>query len=247
MKKQNISIIILSALSAVILTFLIFSYFINIKNIKILEHKIYYLEDKRDSLNNVITNSVFIFKKKQGIIDSLSLANQALRTDEFYMLISLDKQHFWVKKRDKIIWEGPCATGRGRTVIDRDTFDFSTPIGERTVWGKKEEPFWTRPNWYWIEKGLEVPPDSEIITIPDTLDFQQAIAFYDSLLEEEKIMVRRVPGALGKSLLNLSDGILIHQGNIGAGIHSHGCIRLKSRDLEIVDSLLPYGTSVFIF
>lgn len=247
MKKIYAMIITPSVLLVAAIVVIVLTTVSSNKTIHYQRQQISELYRTRDSLNNVITNSLYALKDQQYLIDSLSVANQALQTDEFYLLISLDLQHFWLKKRDKIIWEGPCATGRGTTVIDGDTFDFTTPIGERTVLGRRDEPSWIRPDWYWIEQGLEVPHDSEIVEIPDSLSFQEAIAFYDSLPDSLQIRVRRVPGALGKSMLNLGEGILIHQGNIGSGIHSHGCIRLKASDLEVVDSLLSWGSSVFIF
>lgn len=245
--KSKIFLIILSFLSAVFLFLTIFQYIDN-KNVNIKYiNEINYMTDKRDSLNKVISNVLEKFNNKDYLIENLKLEIQSLKTDEYYMLVSIQKQYFWVKKRDKILWEGPCATGVGKVTRAGKEYDFSTPLGERIVIGKKDDPYWIRPNWYWKEQGLEVPADSEIIWMPDTFDFAQSIEYYNNLTPEEKLFVREVPGALGNYTLNLGNGYLIHKGRIGRGIYSHGCIRLRSSDLEIVDSLVPSGSSVFIF
>jgi len=245
--KSKIFLIILSFLSALFLFFAIFIFISNKNSALKYTEEIDYLTYKRDSLNSVISNVLIKFNDKEYLIENLKLEIQSLMTDEYYILVSIQRQYFWVKKRDKILWEGPCATGVGKVVRSGEEYDFSTPTGERHVIGKRDDPYWIRPNWYWREQGLEVPPDSEIIWMPDTLDFTQSIEYYNNLTLEEKLLVREVPGALGNYTLNLGDGYLIHKGRIGRGVYSHGCIRLRSSDLEIVDSLVPSGSSVFIF
>ncbi|MBN1150945.1 L,D-transpeptidase [candidate division WOR-3 bacterium] len=241
--KKNIVIAVLSLLILVEGVFFYFQY----RKTSHLGEKATYFENKRDSLNIVISNLVNSSSNLEYLVEKFAFENQTLKTDEYYMLISLRRQHFWVKKRDKTIWEGSCATGVGEVLRAGEQFNFQTPTGERRVLAKKTEPYWIRPNWFWREQGLEIPSDTEWIVIPDSLDFNQSIAFYDSLPEEDKLRVREVPGALGNYALNLGEGILIHKGQIGRGVYSHGCIRLKEEDLEIVDSLIPVGASVFIF
>ncbi|MBN2363018.1 L,D-transpeptidase [candidate division WOR-3 bacterium] len=240
---KNITITILAVLVVLEASMIFFQYRKTTHSVE----RAAYFEGKRDSLNYVISGFVGSFSNLEYLVENLELENQSLKTDEYYMIINLSRQHFWIKKRDKIIWEGSCATGVGEVTRAGEKFSFHTPVGERRILAKKTEPYWIRPNWFWKEQGLAVPHDSEWIVIPDTLNFQQSIVFYDSLPEEEKLMVRAVPGALGNYALNLGDGILIHKGQIGRGVYSHGCIRLKEDDLEVADSLLPIGASVFIF
>ncbi len=243
---KNIKVIIIAALSCAVLFEAAALFILHRKTYHSAERAAYF-ERKTDSLNTVISGIGVTFANLEYMIEKLDFENQTLKTDEYYMIVNLSRQHFWIKKRDKIIWEGSCATGVGEVVRAGQTFNFQTPTGERKIIAKRTEPYWIRPNWFWKEQGLPVPHDSEWIKIPDSLNFQQSITFFDSLSEEEKLFVRAVPGALGNYALNLGEGILIHKGQIGRGVYSHGCIRLKEEDLHVADSLLPVGSSVFIF
>lgn len=61
---------------------------------------------------------------------------------------------------------------------------------------------------------------------------------------------RRIPDVLGAYKLDLGDGYLLH-GTLDAesvgGASTHGCIRLRSEDLELVFQGVPVGTPVYIF
>lgn len=63
---------------------------------------------------------------------------------------------------------------------------------------------------------------------------------------------RRIPNALGPVKLSLGDGYLIHgthrynEDSIG-GAASHGCIRMRNRDVTTLQELVEVGTPVVIF
>lgn len=63
---------------------------------------------------------------------------------------------------------------------------------------------------------------------------------------------RQVPDALGPYKLDTGDGYLIHgthiynEESVGEAV-SHGCVRLRNEDLEVLYKLVPVGTPVFIF
>ncbi|HEX7088943.1 MAG TPA: L,D-transpeptidase [Longimicrobiales bacterium] len=63
---------------------------------------------------------------------------------------------------------------------------------------------------------------------------------------------RQVPNALGTHKLDLGDGYLIHgthvynRDTIGRAV-SHGCIRMRNRDIARLYSMVEVGTPVFIY
>jgi hypothetical protein len=186
------------------------------------------------------------------LVQRLQEEKEALKLDDFYMVIDRAGGRFWIRKRDKLIKEGPCATGRGERWF-RDVYglmkrwDFDTPTGERKILLVESNPRWNRPDWYWLERGKKPPKPDEVIHIPSDLPPGQAMAYYRSLSKEEREKVRSEPGHLGAWKLGLGDGIYIHSGNITGGQVSHGCIRVLSPDLTIIHELIKTGSSVFIY
>ncbi len=170
-----------------------------------------------------------------------------------YLIIDTNQNRFHLRRRfrsghDLMIRTGYCGTGKGLTVGDSLTWDFSTPTGVRYVSRTIENPLWYRPDWYWLERGLEPPTPDSIISMPDSLTWEEEVTFYnDSLSNEERLLVVAVPGALGNYSLSLGGGILIHYG-VGLGRNSsHGCIRMGSEDLEAIYQALPVGSPVIIY
>ena len=93
-----------------------------------------------------------------------------------------------------------------------------------TVKNKMEDPVWRKPDWAFIEEGLEIPPPD------DPLRFER--------------------GVLGDYALNLGHGYLIHgtlyQRLLGMPV-THGCIRLNDEDLSRIYHSLEVGSKVFIY
>lgn len=61
---------------------------------------------------------------------------------------------------------------------------------------------------------------------------------------------RRIPGELGAYKLDLGDGYLLHgtrDAESVGGASTHGCLRLRAEDLELLFHGVPVGTPVYIF
>lgn len=156
-------------------------------------------------------------------------------------------------------------------------WSFATPRGRRRVLSKAVNPVWVPPEWHYVElaqqrgfalahlsraadtqisdgrlrirgdavvhadrAGREVvlPPDEEIV--------------FDGTLYVPPIgtVNRRIPGELGRYKLDLGDGYLIHgtpEADSVGGATTHGCLRLRADDLELLFQGVPVGTPVYIF
>ncbi len=211
---------------------------------------------QRDTLSRI--NSAFTAR-----IDSLpALRHTAdslqVRLDEaelvrnylgYYLIIDTNQNRFHLRRGGLLVRSGYCGTGKGWTENDSGlVWNFSTPRGIRYVVKKGENPYWYRPDWYWLEQDLRPPRPGEDVLIPDSLSWDEQIVFYnDSLTSTERVWVRAVPGALGNFKVDLGGGILLHYG-VGRGRNvSHGCIRLGNSDLEAIYRALPVGAPVLIY
>ena len=132
-----------------------------------------------------------------------------------------------MKKGLNILLEANCSVGRGGQLRDKTTgrgWDFSTPKGILSVVWKTEDPVWIKPDWAFVETKQPVPA-------PDDAS-------------------RMAKGELGRYLLSLGNGYLIHgtkdEQSLGRPV-SHGCIRLGAEDLEQVYKRLPMGTRVYVY
>ncbi len=167
----------------------------------------------------------------------------------YYLIIDTRQNRFHLRRGDLLVRSGYCGTGKGWTDSDSGiVYNFGTPRGLRNVIRTGENPYWYRPDWYWIERGMRPPEPESLLVIPDTLSWEEQITFYhDSLTGPERLMVKKVPGALGDYKLDLGDGILLHYG-VGRGRNSsHGCIRLSENDLEAIFETLEVGDPVVIY
>ncbi len=167
----------------------------------------------------------------------------------YYLIIDSGQNRFHLRRGGLLVRSGYCGTGKGWTENDAGlVWNFSTPRGIRYVVKKGENPYWYKPDWYWLEQDLRPPSPGQDVLIPDSLSWEEQIVFYnDSLTSTERVWVRAVPGALGNFKLDLGGGILLHYG-VGRGRNvSHGCIRLGNGDLEAIYRALPVGAPVLIY
>lgn len=209
------------------------------------ENVLLQMTERLDSLENFIWQS-----KGTAILMRYELQKLALRFDMSrqkgrYLVIDRHRSHFWVRDGDAILYDGSCGVGKGRSRIAGKIYDFETPAGQFTVMRKIQDPWWYRPDWFWKEKGLEVPKN--FINYPEGITFDEAVAFYNSLSKDDKMRVRAVPGYLGKYTLQIADGILIHYGRVRYGPVSHGCIRVSEKDAETLFHLLDEGAPVYVY
>ena len=131
-----------------------------------------------------------------------------------------------VERDGVVLRDAVCSAGSGtvlREPAGGRVWVFDTPLGERGVIGKTRNPVWTKPDWAFIEEGME-PPTSWRERVDDV--------------------------SLGDYSLSLGDGYLIHgtlfQTLLGQPV-THGCIRLGDEDLEYVWRTVPVGARVYLY
>ncbi len=153
------------------------------------------------------------------------LAQQA--PDNTYIVVDTARNVLMVKRRSEILLTAIASTGSG-TILDDPgrpgaRWVFDTPRGEFKVQSRLTNPVWVKPDWAFLEEGLEVPKDPA---------------------------ERLEPGILGEYALGFGKGYFIHgtlyTRLLGKNV-THGCIRLNDQDLRAVHRLSKVGTSVMIF
>ena len=167
----------------------------------------------------------------------------------YYLVINTMDNNFQLRYGDMLVRTGYCGTGKGWVSNDSGiVWDFSTPGGLHYVERKGENPYWYRPDWFWLEQNLRPPEPDEVVMIPETLSYDDQISYYrDSLSSSERLYVARVPGALGHYKIDIGGGVLIHYG-VGRGRNvSHGCVRMGGSDLQALYRALPVGAPVIIY
>jgi L,D-transpeptidase YbiS len=144
-----------------------------------------------------------------------------------YILVDTARNHLYFKRGDRVILDALASTGSG-TILDKPgdskgQWIFDTPRGEFTVQSRLTNPIWVKPDWAFIEEGLEVPKSQA-----DRLE----------------------PGVLGEYALGFGKGYFIHgtlyPRLLGKNV-THGCIRLNDDDLKSVYRLAKVGTPIMIF
>lgn len=143
-----------------------------------------------------------------------------------YLIINTTENKFRLYKKGQLLRSGLCSTG-SFIHLEADSTQhwmFETPKGALTVKNKIPNPVWRKPDWAFIEEGLEPPP-----------------ADHPSRYER---------GVLGDYALDLGNGYLIHgtlyQRFIGQSV-THGCVRLNDEDLVAVYNALEPGSRVYIY
>jgi len=219
-------------------------------------NQIDFVASQRDTLSQI--NSMFLARE-----DSIPMLRHRadsiqVRLDEaelirnylgYYLIIDTGQNRFHLRRGGLLVRSGYCGTGKGWTENDSGlVWNFSTPRGIRYVIKKGENPYWYKPDWYWLEQDLRPPRPGQDVQIPDSLSWEDQIVYYnDSLTSSERVYVRAVPGVLGNFKVDLGGGILLHYG-AGRGYNvSHGCIRLSTADLEAIYRALPVDAPVLIY
>lgn len=151
----------------------------------------------------------------------------ASRPSGIHLVVDTYANRLSVYRGGELLREAVCSTGSGVLLKDpsgRREWVFDTPRGERRVVRKVREPIWYKPDWAFIEEGLQPPPMGS----PDRADGV----------------------SLGGYGIYLGDGYLIHgtlfQTLLGQPV-THGCIRLGDADLEYVYENVPLGARVYLF
>ena len=161
----------------------------------------------------------------------MTIMNQNLRksvdSEVIYLELDFTNDRLFVKMGTQTLYQYPIISGKGKTRLKGtgEIKNFSSPRGIRKILFIEKDPLWYRPDWYWIEKGLPLPPN---LSMKD----------------------RAVPNHLGPYKLALGDGIYLHgtaAGKIKPGKFSHGCIRLNNADLVQLVHLVDVGTMVYLY
>jgi hypothetical protein len=193
--------------------------------------------------------------------------------------ISMLDRQLWVISGLDTLLTAPIAVATGDTLrYAGRVWTFRTPRGERKVLRKSEDPIWTPPDWHYaevarengldlrsIENGrpiylldgsrLEVRNGEVGLVLPGAgfaaLPLDEHIVFDNTLfIPPLTSHNRRIAGELGRHMLDLGDGYLLHGTphtyTIGTAA-THGCIRLHDPDIEWLYTFTPMGTKVYIY
>jgi L,D-transpeptidase YbiS len=158
-----------------------------------------------------------------------SLAKQLAQSmpNQPYIVVDTARNHLVMKRRDQVMLDALASTGSG-TILDKPgetngQWIFDTPRGEFSVQSKLVNPVWVKPDWAFIEEGLDIPKSRA-----DRIE----------------------PGVLGQYALGFGKGYFIHgtlyERLLGKNV-THGCIRLNDQDLRSVYQLARVGTPIMIF
>lgn len=143
-----------------------------------------------------------------------------------FLIINTTQNTFRLYRNREMIANGLCSTGSliHLEVDSTRSWVFETPKGLLKVRNKITNPVWRKPDWAFIEEGIQPPPPG-----------------HPSRYEK---------GVLGDYALDLGNGYLIHgtlyQRLLGMPV-THGCVRLNDSDLELVFKTLDIGSKVYIY
>ncbi|MCP9447559.1 MAG: L,D-transpeptidase [Nitrospira sp.] len=163
----------------------------------------------------------------QARYKALSKQLSRLKPQEPYILVDTARNHLYLKRRDDILVDALASTGSG-TILPKpgetsDQWVFDTPRGAFFVQSKLLNPAWVKPDWAFIEEGLEVPRNQA-----DRIE----------------------QGVLGAYALGFGKGYFIHgtlyTRLLGKNV-THGCIRLNDDDLKSIYRVARIGTPIIIF
>lgn len=182
--------------------------------------------NQKTSINSVqISEDELSGLKKKAALLAKKMERQAA-SGNAYLIINTTENKFRLYNNSQLVRSGLCSTGSFIHLEADSTMHwvFETPKGVLTVKNKIPNPVWRKPDWAFIEEGLEPPP-----------------ANHPSRYER---------GVLGDYALDLGNGYLIHgtlyQRFLGQSV-THGCVRLNDADLEYIYNTLVPGSKVYIY
>jgi len=163
----------------------------------------------------------------QARYKALSKQLSQLMPNQPYILVDTARNRLYVKRQEEVVLDAIASTGSG-TILDKpgesnNQWIFDTPRGEFLVQSKVTNPTWIKPDWAFVEEGLDVPKNPA---------------------------ERAEQGVLGEYALGFGKGYFIHgtlyTRLLGKNV-THGCIRLNDSDLKGVYKLARVGTPILIF
>ncbi len=181
-------------------------------------------------LVNVLPEEKGFVRTQRAISDEVEALRGKVGTrlrGDLHILVDTKANKLYLKKGLKLLWAADCSVGKGGMLKDSLTgrrWEFVTPRGQFEIRDKIEKPFWTKPDWAFVEAGEPVPPPGD--------------------------PKRQIEGELGGYVFNLGDGYLIHgtktEALLGRPV-SHGCVRLGAEDLKRLYQTVPRWTRVYIY
>jgi len=148
-----------------------------------------------------------------------------VKPDRKYVVVDVEHNELRFMDGERVLWRAPVGTGTGFRLTTRSgrQWQFHTPSGTMMVQYKELNPAWFRPDWWFIENKLPVPPQ-------------------DSPLRKEE-------GGLGAAAVYLGNELAIHGTDkpqlLGRRV-SHGCIRLSNANAVRLFHNVQVGTPVVI-
>jgi lipoprotein-anchoring transpeptidase ErfK/SrfK len=92
--------------------------------------------------------------------------------------------------------------------------------------------------------------DGRVIPIEPGVEGREVVAGGNIVIPPFGTNQRKYKGVLGTHRLNMGDGYALHgtdqPESIGRSV-SHGCVRLRNEDIELLYQMVPVGTPVFIY
>lgn len=191
------------------------------------EKKLKYLEQRLFLINTEferVRSSGEEFKRAKEILEDIK---KSIDSNRIYLAVSLAENRLYVKIGTKTVKSYIVSTGKGRTVLKTTgkPYNFLTPRGKMIIQKKEKNPVWIKPDWVWLEQGLEIPQNISIVD-------------------------RTVKGELGKYRLKLGGGYAIHgtrDGKVEGKKETHGCIRMGGEDLKELFKMVRKNTEVYIY
>jgi hypothetical protein len=212
--------------AAIVLVLLFFAV-VNLFIIPALQYAVFTSELKEcTSINRVEVSDEELFRLEQKAKLLEKKIERLATPGKAFLIINTTENTFRLYRKNQLLRNGLCSTG-SFIHLEADSLQswvFETPKGVLTVKNKITNPVWRKPDWAFIEEGLEPPPHDHF-------------SRYES-------------GVLGDYALDLGNGYLIHgtlyQRFLGQSV-THGCVRLNDEDLATVYNSLEPGSRVYIY
>jgi len=219
------------------------------------------------------------FRTPADSLTSVMTHAAAASAEGLRVVVSLGDRVLRVLDGDDTVHVASVAVASDTTLeFDGRRWTFSTPRGRRVVLGKKDNPVWTPPDWHYAEvardRGLRLATLSarratvladgrRLVVREGRVGLVSPGTGFEPLPADEEIIFdgtlyappfgtqnRRIPGELGRHLLDMGDGYLLHgtpyTDSIGTA-STHGCVRLLDADIAWLYEHVPVGTPVFIY
>ena len=101
-------------------------------------------------------------RRAEVVLDSLQNAvassPEAALAGE-YIVVSIEDRRLWLKRGDSTLYSTRVAVGSGKSLVQttggRKEYKFDTPRGKLTVLYKETDPYWSPPDWHFVEMAAK--------------------------------------------------------------------------------------------